>query len=207
MGRGAMQTASYSLPACQRMSSSCSTLQACCAGSSGRLLRLAPVERKNSKNAKHCMCFQQAPHVGRTASASNYGQGSRTCDQTESASFCSRMGGRGESASMARVVPTTARTHSMRWMRFRCSSTKVEGGVWKSGSRRRMENSGNIISLQCPMAVCRQTHSGQMMCMSPVHKSSKCLCTVLRARLERGLAGSGAAWHACHSKQLLRTDA
>jgi len=77
----------------------------------------------------------------------------------EGVSACMSRRGSAPPRGTASAAAITARTHSIRCARLRCSSTNCAGGCANAASSRRMLNSGNIISPQCPIAVCGRTRA------------------------------------------------
>mmetsp|Transcript_10956 Transcript_10956/g.32834 ORF Transcript_10956/g.32834 Transcript_10956/m.32834 type:complete len:242 (+) Transcript_10956:528-1253(+) len=107
-------------------------------------VRVPPVNRSLTTRALSNTTHSSGP---------NPSSGDTVCNMISGCSCCMMTGGNDACGATPSVTAITARTHSMRCARFRCSSTNCAGGFAKLGCSRRMEYSGNIISHQCPIAV------------------------------------------------------
>ncbi len=91
--------------------------------------------------------------------------GAQVWSAAEGVSACMSRRGSAPPRGTASAAAITARTHSIRCARLRCSSTNCAGGCANAASSRRMLNSGNIISPQCPIAVCARARA-----LNPEHR-------------------------------------
>ena len=82
-------------------------------------------------------------------------ESSRIWVHTLSDSCCISIGGRSSCTFTPRATDMTARAHSIRCTLFKWSSMNWVAGRLKADSNLRILKRGNIISDQCPMAVCR----------------------------------------------------
>lgn len=75
------------------------------------------------------------------------------------------------------ATSASQRTHSIMWLRFRCSCRNWVGGRANDRSWRKMLNSGNSISDQCPIAVCNGGGgAGDGTCKSERARPAALLC-------------------------------